>query len=56
MDSAFPKAIEELMTPDGWVHHEFELNKLGRVRALPEPEEGAPERTEEPPEEVRAYQ
>ena len=59
IDAAFPKGTEELSTADGWVHSEFELNKLGRVRALPEVEEGAEgsanaaASTEEPPEEVR---
>ena len=30
INEVFPKAVEELMAPDGWVHHEFELNTLGR--------------------------
>lgn len=30
INEAFPKAVEDLMAPDGWVHHEFELNTLGR--------------------------
>lgn len=32
INEAFPKAVEDLMAPDGWVHHEFELNTLGRWR------------------------
>lgn len=30
INEGFPKAVEDLMAPDGWVHHEFELNTLGR--------------------------
>lgn len=30
INEAFPKALEDLMVPDGWVHHEPELNALGR--------------------------
>ncbi|CAM9551581.1 unnamed protein product, partial [Laminaria digitata] len=30
INEVFPKAVEDLMAPDGWVHHEFELNTLGR--------------------------
>lgn len=30
INEAFPKAVEDLMAPDGWVHHELELNTLGR--------------------------
>ncbi|CAM9886452.1 unnamed protein product, partial [Discosporangium mesarthrocarpum] len=30
INEAFPKAVEDLMAPDGWVHHELELNVLGR--------------------------
>lgn len=34
INEAFPKAVEELMAPDGWVHHEFELNTLGRCERI----------------------
>ncbi|KAG5178667.1 putative flagellar radial spoke protein 4 [Tribonema minus] len=55
INEAFPKPASDLASADAWVHHELELNKLGRNRPLPEPEEGAeppsgPE--EDPPEEV----
>ena len=30
INESFPKAVEDLMAPDGWVHHELELNSLGR--------------------------
>ncbi|CAN0129118.1 unnamed protein product [Pylaiella littoralis] len=55
INDAFPKAVEELMTTDGWVHHEFELNTLGRCRPMPEKldDEGNPIEEEEPPEEAR---
>jgi hypothetical protein len=54
VNEAFPKPIEDLTTVDGWVHHELELNKLGRTRPLPEveEEEGRVTSTEEPPEEI----
>ncbi|CBJ30984.1 putative: flagellar radial spoke protein 4 [Ectocarpus siliculosus] len=54
INEAFPKAVEELMTTDGWVHHEFELNTLGRCRPMPEKldDEGNPIEEEDPPEEV----
>jgi hypothetical protein len=54
LNEAFPKPIEDLTTVDGWVHHELELNKLGRNRPLPEveEEEGRVTSTEEPPEEI----
>lgn len=32
----FPKTATELKEPDAWKHHEVDLNKLGRVRAMPE--------------------
>lgn len=35
INEAFPKAVEDLMAPDGWVHHEFELNTLGRYMTFP---------------------
>ncbi|CAM9292680.1 unnamed protein product [Choristocarpus tenellus] len=54
INETFPKAVDELMTPDGWVHHELELNILGRCRPMPEKldEEGNPVEDEDPPEEV----
>jgi hypothetical protein len=59
VNEAFPKPIEDLTTVDGWVHHELELNKLGRNRPLPEVE-GEEEQgrvtssteEQEPPEEI----
>jgi radial spoke head protein 4/6 len=36
MNERFPKASDELKEPDNWKHHEVELNKLGRVLAMPE--------------------
>jgi radial spoke head protein 4/6 len=32
----FPKSANELKEADAWVHHEIELNALGRCTALPE--------------------
>jgi radial spoke head protein 4A len=32
----FPKPAQDLKEPDAWVHHEIELNALGRVTAMPE--------------------
>lgn len=32
----FPKPSNELKEPDAWVHHEIELNVIGRCTALPE--------------------
>jgi hypothetical protein len=54
VNEVFPKPIEDLTTVDGWVHHELELNKLGRNRPLPEveEEEGRVTSTEEPLEEI----
>jgi radial spoke head protein 4/6 len=36
LNEAFPKAAQELKEPDAWVHHEIELNAIGRCTALPE--------------------
>lgn len=36
MAERFPKSSGELKEPDAWKHHEVELNKLGRVLAMPE--------------------
>lgn len=36
LNEAFPKPAQELKEPDAWVHHEVELNELGRVTAMPE--------------------
>lgn len=36
LNEAFPKPAQELKEPDAWVHHEIELNELGRVTAMPE--------------------
>jgi len=35
-----PKSSGDLKEPTAWKHHEPDLNVLGRVRKLPEPEEG----------------
>jgi radial spoke head protein 4A len=50
LNAAFPKAAAELKEPDAWVHHEIELNALGRVLAMPEQldENGEPIEPEEP--------
>jgi len=32
----FPKSANDLKEPDGWKHHEIELNKIGRILPLPE--------------------
>lgn len=36
LNETFPKTAQELKEPDAWVHHEIELNALGRCTALPE--------------------
>lgn len=36
MAERFPKTSSELKDPEGWKHHECDLNRLGRVTALPE--------------------
>jgi len=36
VNEAFPKPSSELKEPDAWRHHEIDLNKLGRVQAMPE--------------------
>jgi radial spoke head protein 4A len=36
LNERFPKTADELKDPDSWKHHETELNKLGRVLAMPE--------------------
>ena len=36
LNETFPKAAQELKEPDAWVHHEIELNALGRCTAMPE--------------------
>jgi len=48
----FPKTSSELKDPEGWKHHEPELNKIGRVLALPERlgEDGEPIVEEDPAE------
>lgn len=50
LNEAFPKAASDLKEPDAWVHHEIELNVLGRVLAMPEQldENGEPIEPEEP--------
>jgi radial spoke head protein 4A len=36
MAERFPKTAAELKDPEGWKHHEGDLNRLGRVTAMPE--------------------
>jgi radial spoke head protein 4/6 len=36
MAERFPKSSSDLKDPEGWKHHEGELNRLGRVTAMPE--------------------
>lgn len=50
LNERFPKASSELKEPDAWKHHEVELNKIGRVLAMPEQtdESGEPITPEEP--------
>lgn len=52
LNEMFPKAAAELKEPDAWVHHEVELNVLGRVSAMPEQldEAGEPIEVEDPAE------
>lgn len=46
---SFPKSSYDLTTADSWRHHEVEINKIGRVTALPEQldENGDPIEVEE---------
>jgi radial spoke head protein 4A len=50
MNERFPKSSADLKDPEGWKHHEVELNKLGRITAMPEQldENGEPIAEEEP--------
>lgn len=50
LNEAFPKPASELKEADAWVHHEIELNVLGRVLPMPEQldENGDPIEPEEP--------
>lgn len=50
LNEAFPKPASELKEADSWVHHEIELNVLGRVLAMPEvlDDNGDPIEPEEP--------
>lgn len=50
LNEMFPKPASELKEPDGWVHHEIELNELGRATAMPEvlDDNGDPIEPEEP--------
>lgn len=36
MAERFPKTSSDLKDPEGWKHHEGDLNRLGRVTAMPE--------------------
>lgn len=51
---AFPKPAEELKASDAWVHHEMEVNTLGRVQPMPERvgDDGEPIVDENAPEQV----
>jgi len=46
----FPKTSGELKEPDAWKHHESDLNRIGRLTALPEVigEDGEPVADEDP--------
>lgn len=46
----FPKSSADLKDPEAWKHHEVELNKLGRVTAMPEQldDNGDPIEVEDP--------
>jgi radial spoke head protein 4A len=46
----FPKSASDLKEPDAWKHHEIEINKIGRITALPEQldENGEPIVPDEP--------
>jgi radial spoke head protein 4A len=46
----FPKSSADLKDPEGWKHHEVELNKLGRLTAMPEQldDNGEPVEVEDP--------
>lgn len=50
LNEKFPKPASELKEPDAWKHHEIEINKIGRITALPEQldENGEPIVPEEP--------
>lgn len=50
LNENFPKPSSELKELDAWVHHEIELNEIGRATALPEQldENGDPIEPEEP--------
>jgi len=58
LNEAFPKPAAELKDPEAWKHHEIDLNKLGRVTAMPEVtgEDGEPIEPEEPVEVVGALE
>lgn len=36
MNERFPKTSSDLKDPEAWKHHETDLNKIGRVTAMPE--------------------
>ncbi len=52
LNERFPKSSSDLKEPEGWKHHEVELNVLGRVLAMPEvlDDEGNPIEPDEPTE------
>ncbi len=55
MNERFPKTSGDLKDPEAWKHHETELNKIGRVTAMPEQLDDAGEVIEpEEPVEVSA--
>lgn len=50
LNELFPKPAQELKEAESWVHHEIELNAIGRVTAMPEQldDNGDPIEPEEP--------
>jgi radial spoke head protein 4A len=50
LNEAFPKAAAELKDPEAWKHYDADLNRLGRVTAMPEQqdENGEPVEVEDP--------
>lgn len=50
LNEAFPKPSSELKEPDAWKHHESDLNRVGRITAMPEQldEAGEPIVVEDP--------
>jgi radial spoke head protein 4A len=57
IERGFPKVSSDLKDPEGWKHHIADLNRLGRVTALPaeEGEDGEPIEPEDPVEPTPLY-